>query len=115
MGAVGGTTLKTVDELNLFESFMALWGGIGRLATGASTTLTSNVYSHAADRVSGALHASEIGITNPFYRTEIKRDSGFKDYLHSKIGVHRFPYSQSCDNSAIRPFEIEDNIPLAHV
>jgi hypothetical protein len=98
IGAVGGRTLKAVEELNLFESFMALWGGTGRLGAGVSTTLTSKVYSHAADNVSGALHASEIGITNPFYSTEIKQDKGFEHYLHSKIGYHQCPYLKSCQD-----------------
>lgn len=81
MGAVGGRTLKAVDE---FKSFTALCGGIGRLGAGVSTTLTSNVYSHAADSVSGALHASDIGITNPFYGTEIKQDKDIKSLFAPK-------------------------------
>ena len=107
MGAGGGTTLRALDELNLLEAFMTLWGGIGRFGAGESVTLTSNVYSHDADSVSGALHASEIGITNPFYfmdnktRKKFQRLLALKNEILSSIQSYerKFNSTGSCTKS----------------
>lgn len=67
-GGAGGATLRAVDvDAGIFfGTTEKSLGGTGRSLGADSATQTRSVYSHPIDSDSGALHAREIGITNPF-------------------------------------------------
>ena len=72
-GGTGGATLRAVDDdpKIFFETAETSLGGTGRSLVVDSATQTSRLYSHPIDNDSGARHAREIGITNPFYLNEM--------------------------------------------
>ena len=67
-GGTGGATLRTVDDdpKIFIEATETSLGGTGRSTGADSATQTKRLYSHPIDSDSGARHAREIGITNPF-------------------------------------------------